>query len=146
MRIDNSDAEKFPGKFEVIDVETGDEIEHIAWADDEAGTYAVFATRGRTLADAENADLRLYDSQGNPKVIEHKGEIEIIDLSVNPFKAPLLALLDDPEVKDKVDQKEIRLVVAHLLDAMKYLLRDDRQTAQDKLESARRRFHKAFLS
>ncbi len=106
-KIVNSDTGKFPGKFEVIDVETGEEIEHIAWADDAAGKYAVFATRGRTLADAKDADLRLYDSDGNPKVRDREGEIEIVDLSVNPFKAPLLALLDDPDVKAAV----IRLVV-----------------------------------
>ena len=134
------------GKFEVIDLETDEEIKDIAWADDEAGKYGVFATRGRTLADAKDADLRLYDLDGNPKVTEREGDIEIVDLSVNPFKAPLLALLDDPEVKDKVGQEEIRVVVAGLLDAMKYLLRDDRETAQDKLESATRRFDKAFLS
>ena len=90
------------GCYEVIDVETGEEIENIAWADDEAGGYGVFRTRGRTLSDAEDADLRLYHLDGKPKIDEHEGEIEIVDLSINPLKAQLLALLDDPEVKAAV--------------------------------------------
>ena len=145
MRIVNSDPEKFAGKYEVVDLKTGEKIENIAWADDETGTYGVFRTRGRTLNDAKDADLRLYDSDGKPKVDDCKGDIEIIDTAENPLKAPLLALLDDPDVVAKIEQWEIRLVVAGLLDAMKYLLRDDRETAHDKLESARHRFDKAFL-
>ena len=101
-KIVNSDTEKFAGKFEVIDVETGEEIEDIAWADDDAGTYGVFAMRGRTLADAKDADLRLYDSDGNPKVTEREGEIEIVDLSVNPFKESLMAMLHDADVRTAV--------------------------------------------
>ncbi len=42
------------------------------------------------------------------------------------------------------ERNDLLLVVAGLLDAMKYLLRDDKETAQDKLESARRRFEKAI--
>ena len=89
-------------RYEVIDLETGEAIEHIAWADDEAGTYGVFRTRPRTLDDAKDADLRLYDSDFKPKIDEHKGEIEIVDLAENPLKGPLLALLDDPEVVEKL--------------------------------------------
>ena len=102
MQIKNSDTEKFPGKFEVIDVETGEEIENIAWADDEAGTFGVFAMRGRTLADAKDADLRLYHSDGKPRINECKGEIEIVDLNVDPFKAQMMALLRDPDIRKAV--------------------------------------------
>jgi len=102
MRIDNSDMEEFPGKLEVIDLETGEEIENIAWADDGTGECYVFRTRARTLADAPDADLRLGDGPGSFKVKIHKGGIKIVDLSVDPFKAPLLALLDDPEIRKAV--------------------------------------------
>ena len=98
MRIQNSDAEKFAGRYEVVDVETGEEIENIAWADDETGTYGVFRMRGRTLADAKDADLRLRDRSGDFKITEEAGEIKIVDLSENPFKVDLLTLLRDPEV------------------------------------------------
>ena len=133
-------------RYEVIDLETGEPIKNIAWADDQAGKYETFRMRPRTLSDPSDADLRLYHSDGKPKIDEHEGEIEIVDLSVHPLKGPLLALLDDPDVVAKVEPKQLWLVVAGLLDAMKYLLRDDSETAQDKLESARHRFHKAFLS
>ena len=102
---------KFPGKFEVIDVETGDEIEHIAWADDEAGTFGVFAMRGRTLSDYKDADLRLYHSDGTPRIIEGKGEIKIVDLSVDPFKESLMNLLRDSDVH--------KAVVAIIIDAVR---------------------------
>ena len=102
MRVDFTTDSEVSGRYEVIDVETGEEIENIAWADDEAGAYGVFRTRARTLSDAEDADLRLYHSDGKPKIDEHEGEIEIVDLSINPLKAPLLALLDDPEVAAKL--------------------------------------------
>ncbi len=98
MRISNSDTEKFAGCYEVVDIETGEEIENIAWADDETGTYGVFRLRGRTLADAKDADLRLREKSGGFKITEYEGEIKIVDLSENPLKAPLLALLRDPEV------------------------------------------------
>lgn len=94
-------------RFEVVDQETGETIENIAWADDEAGEYHVFRIRARNLSDAKDADLRLRDRAGVFKVDEHEGEIQIVNLAENPMKAPLLALLDDPEVKAAV----VRVIV-----------------------------------
>jgi hypothetical protein len=91
-----------PERYEVIDLETGEAIDHIAWADEESDRYEVFRTRPRTLSDPPDADLRLYDSEGRPKVDAHEGNIEIVDLAENPLKGPLLALLDDPEVVAKL--------------------------------------------
>ena len=96
MRIDNLDIET--GRYDVIDVETGEEIENIAWADDDKGECYVFRTRGRTLADAPGADLRLGDGSGSFKVKIHEGGIKIVDLSENSFKVDLLTLLRDPDV------------------------------------------------
>ena len=110
-KIVNSDPDGFLGKFEVIDLATGEEIADIAWADDEAGTFGVFAMRGRTLADAKDADLRLYHSDGKPRINECKGEIEIVDLSVDPFKESLMAMLHDTDVHTAV--------VGIILDAVK---------------------------
>lgn len=89
-------------RYEVIDLETGEAIKNIAWADDQVGKYQTFRTRPRTLSDASDADLRLYDSEGSPKVDAHEGDIQIVDLVENPMKAPLLALLDDQEIKAAV--------------------------------------------
>ena len=107
MRVDFIANPDQADLYEVVDQESGEEIENIAWADDEAGSYGVFRVRGRTLADAKDADLRLLDKSGGFRVNEHKGDIQIVDLSENPLKAPLLALLDDPEVKAAV----VRLTV-----------------------------------
>ncbi len=97
--IDNPDQ---ADRYEVTDQDSGEEIGSIAWADDETGKYGVFRVRGRTLADKPGADLRLRDGAGDFKVDEHEGEIQIVDLAQNPMKAPLLALLADPEVKAAV--------------------------------------------
>ena len=111
MRIDNSDMEEFPGKFGVIDLETGEEIEHVAWADDDTGECYVFRTRGRTLADASDVDLRLRDGPGSFKVKFHEGAIKIVDLSVDPFKESLMNLLRDSDVH--------KAVVAIIVDAVR---------------------------
>ncbi len=92
------------GRYQVIDLESGEEIEDVAWADDDIGEYHVILLRGRTLADAADVDLRIRDKNGGFKVKACQGEIEIIDRAVDPFKESLLALLDDPDVVEKLRQ------------------------------------------
>ncbi len=98
MRVDFIAEPEAAKRYQVIDLDSGEEIENVAWADDEAEAYGVFRMRGRTMSDGSDADLRLLDAAGHFKVDEEEGEIEIIDLAHNPLKGPLLALLEDPEV------------------------------------------------
>ena len=90
------------GRYQVVDLDSGEEIENVAWADEDAGVYHVFCMRGRVLADASDADLRLRDKDGDFRVKAYDGDIQIVDLAENPIKGPLLALLDDPEVVAKL--------------------------------------------
>ena len=101
MKIDLIKNPELAGRYQVIDVETGEEIEGVGWADDDTGNHTVFLTRSRTLDDAADVDLRIADKSGAFKVKACHGEIEIVDLAA-PLKAPLLALLDDPEVVEAI--------------------------------------------
>ena len=84
-------------RYQVIDNETGEDIRNIAWANSDTGQYAVFRLRARTMADKGNVDLR-RKAHGSFLIDEFEGDISIIDTMENPLKAPLLALLHDPEV------------------------------------------------
>ena len=103
MQIDFLKNPEAAGRYQVIDLESGEDIEGVAWADDDTGNHTVFLTRSRTLDDAADVDLRIVDKSGAFKVKACQGEIEIVDLAA-PLKAPLLALLDDPEVVEKLRQ------------------------------------------
>ncbi len=89
-------------QFQIVDVDTGEVIENVASADDETGEYSVYRMRQQTLQDGPFVDLRLRSQSGGFRVDGEKGNIAIIDLGQNPMKAPLLALLDDPDVIDKL--------------------------------------------
>ena len=101
MKIDLIKNPELAGRYQVIDVETGEEIEGVGWADDDVGEYHTVRMRGRTLGDAADVDLRIVDKSGAFKFKLCQGEIEIVDLAA-PLKAPLLALLDDPEVVEAI--------------------------------------------
>jgi hypothetical protein len=101
MRLDFLADPALAERVIVVDAETGEPIENLAWADDETGVYATIKQRPRTMADPKNADLRVKSPDGFALQI-HTGEIEFVDRAVNPFKAELMALLDDPDVVAKL--------------------------------------------
>lgn len=89
-------------RYQVFDNETGEDIRDIAWADDEAGRYAVFLTRKRTMSDTKDVDLRRRRQDGSFVLEENEGNITIVDTAENPLKGPFLALLNDPEVVEAI--------------------------------------------
>jgi hypothetical protein len=99
MRLDFLADPALAERVIVVDAETGEPIENLAWADDETGVYATIKQRPRTMADPKNADLRVKSPDGFALQI-HTGEF--VDRAVNPFKAELMALLDDPDVVAKL--------------------------------------------
>ena len=101
MRLDFLADPALAQRVVVIDAETGEPIENIAWADDETGVYTTIKQRPRTMADQPNADLRVKSPNGFALQI-HNGAIEFVERTANPFKAELLALLDDPDVAAKI--------------------------------------------
>jgi hypothetical protein len=102
MRLDFVADPALAERIIVVDAETGEPIEHVAWADDETGVYATIKHRPRTMADPLNADLRIKTPDGHAHQI-HIGAIEFVERT-ETFKAELLALLDDPDVVAKIRQ------------------------------------------
>jgi hypothetical protein len=98
LRLDFQAVPSLAERYAVLDAETGEPIEDIAWADDETGTYATIKKRPRTITDPQVADLRIKSADGRFALQIHRGAIEFLDRAVSPFKAELLALLDDPDV------------------------------------------------
>lgn len=101
MRLDFLADPTLAERYLIVDADAGEPIEHIAWADPETGTYAVVKQRPKTFRDRPNADLTVT-RDGAPVLVERVGAIEVIDKTISPFKAELLALLDDPDVAAKV--------------------------------------------
>lgn len=102
MRLDFLADPALAERVTVIHADTGEPIEDLAWADDEAGVYATIKRRPRTMTDTANADLRIKDAVGGWALQIHTGVIEFVDRMVSPFKAELLALLEDPDVVAKI--------------------------------------------
>ena len=127
MRVDFMMDAEAAGRYQVVDLESGEEIENVAWADDDTGEYKVILLRGRTLADASDVDLRVKAKNGGFKVKACQGEIEIVDRAENPFKEPLLALLDDPDVVEKLRRvlgsKSFQALTGG--DKVEYVIEDD---------------------
>lgn len=105
MRIDFDKDPELAKRWLVLDAETGEPIEHVAWANDSAAQYAVYQIRPKTFNDPPHADLRIRDMAGNFALRVKSGQIELVDQSVDPFKATLLEFLDDPDIVGKLKRK-----------------------------------------
>lgn len=102
MRLDFLAQADLAERWAIIDAESGEPIEDVAWADSELGVWATIKKRPRTMSDPPGADLRIRSENGNFALTIHRGTIELVDRMVSPFKAEFLALLDDPEVVAKI--------------------------------------------
>ena len=98
MRVDFLADPALAERWSVIDAESGEPIEDLAWADSELGIWATIKKRPRTLSDPPGTDLRICSENGNFSLTIHRGAIELVDRTVSPLKGELLSLLDDPDV------------------------------------------------
>jgi hypothetical protein len=101
MRFDFLADPTLAERYVIADAETGEPVEHIAWVDTDAGTYATVKQRPRTFRDRPGTSLDVT-RDGAPVLITETRPVDVIDKTVSPFKAELLALLDDPDVAAKV--------------------------------------------
>lgn len=102
MRVDFLTDPALAERWAVIDAETGEPVEDVAWADPEAGIWATIKKRPRTMSDPPGVDLLIRSENGNFALTIHRGAIELVDRMVSPLKGELLALLDDPDVVAKI--------------------------------------------
>lgn len=102
MKIDFTESPELAGRYAVIDVDTGEEVTRIAWADEESDAYATFIVRPRKLSDPPDVDLRLRNPDGTFALREHRGEVQIVDVTEPALKPEILLLLDDPDVAEKI--------------------------------------------
>jgi hypothetical protein len=102
MRLDFLTDPTLAERWAVINTETGEPIEDLAWADADSGIYATIKRRPRTMSDPPGTDLRIRSENGNFALNIHRGSIELLDRTESPFKAEMLALLDDPDVIAKL--------------------------------------------
>lgn len=116
MRLDFQHNPALAKRYAVVDRETNEQVENVAWADAEVGEYGVYVTRTKTLQDRNDVDLRLRDTGGKLKVKNCQGDIEIVDLQESPWREDALLLLDDPEVRAK-----LRRLIIEALDGLRPL-------------------------
>jgi hypothetical protein len=102
MRLDFLVDPTLVARWAVVDADSGEEIQDVAWADPESGIYATIKKRPRTMGDPSGIDLRIRSDNGNFALAIHRGQIELVDRYANPLKAEFLALLDDPDVIAKI--------------------------------------------
>jgi hypothetical protein len=105
MRLNFERHPELAQRWVVVDADSGDPIEDVAWADSTAGTYGIYRMRPRTFSDPPSADLRLRDENGKPLITAKTGAVEFVDQSADPLKAHMLALLDDPDVIAKLKRR-----------------------------------------
>lgn len=102
MRVDFLADPALAERWQVMDAETGEEITNVAWVDQDIGLYATVKARPRTMSDPPNTDLRIRSENGQYALQIHRGELDLVERHVHPLKAEFLALLDDPDVAEKI--------------------------------------------
>jgi hypothetical protein len=102
MRVNFLEEPNAAEKFAVINPESDEEYERVAWADEEQSLVAVHVMRGRTMADRDGADLRLRRKDGTFELDVCHVPVRIVRRDESPWKATLLELLYDEDVQEQI--------------------------------------------